>query len=319
MIVIKRSLINSQIKLKYYVNLQLTTVLSLLLPNNINWINECFETMEIDLKLFRSAMEENKYSEKSIRSYLICIQNFITLFTKYQAEAITVEVIEKHVQYLIAEKDISKSYQKQILTSIQKYYELVLNRKLDLSSINPKNLEYKLPHCLCKADVKAMIDKTTNLKHKTIICLLYSGGLRLIELLNLTLFDIDAVKNHIHIQTKDKKERFVMLSPALSELFPMYYAKYKPKHFVFEGQKGLAYSEKSVQQVVKLAAIRAGIATQVTPHCIRHSFAAHLLDAGIDIRYVQALLGHKSIKTTENYIHNCDIAKSKIQSPLDLL
>lgn len=248
------------------------------------------------------------------------MQLFLTGFKKYEAEAITIELIKRHVNWLIEEKQISKSYQKQILASIQKYYDLVLNRKLDLSAIHPKNQTFNLPNCLGKADIRVMIEKTVNLKHKTIICILYSGGLRLTDLLNLTLQDIDPVNGVIHIiDVKDRKERIVMLSPVLLNLLPKYYKKYKPVHFVFEGQGGGAYSEKSVQQVVKLAAIRAGIKTQVTPYCLRHSFAVHLLDNGTDIHYVQELLGHKSMKTTRNYTHNSDVSNSNIKSPLDLL
>ena len=276
--------------------------------------------MEIDIILFRNCLEKQKYNKKSMNSYIACMQQFYIFFKKYGAEVVTLELIEKHVNWLIKEKEISSSYQKLILVSIQKYHELVLNQKLDLNSIYPKQQDFQLPKCLCKIDVKAIIDNTENLKHRTIICLLYSGGLRLNELLNLTIQNVDTTKNFIHIvQTKDKKERNVMLSPSLMELLPKYYEKFKPKYFVIEGRNGEAYSEKGVQKVVKMAAERAGIKTQVTPHCLRHCFATHLLENGTDIRYVQELLGHQSIKTTENYNHTSDISNSNIQSPLDLL
>ena len=232
----------------------------------------------------------------------------------------TVELIEKHVNWLVKEKNISKSYQKQILISLQKYYELVLNKHIDLSSISPKQKDYQLPKCLCKFDIKSMIEKTVNIKHKLIICLLYSGGLRLSELINLAKNDIDIKLNNIHIiNNKDKSERKVRLSSKLAELLPQYYKEYNPKYFVIEGRNGEAYSEKGVQKVIKMAAERAGIKTQVTPNCLRHCFATHLLENGTDIRYVQELLGHQSIKTTENYNHTSDILNSNIQSPLDLL
>jgi len=248
------------------------------------------------------------------------MQQFYIYFEKYGAEVVTIELIEKHVNWLIKEKEISTSYQKLILISIQKYYDLVLNQKLDLNTIYPKNHETPLPKCLCKIDIKAMIDNTSNLKHKTILCLLYSGGLRLSELLNLTIKDVDTQNNVLHIiYDKDKKERNIKLSPSLLDLLPKYYEKYKPKHFVIEGRNGEAYSEKGVQKAVKMAAERAEIKTQVTPHCLRHCFATHLLENGTDIRYVQELLGHHSIKTTENYNHTSDISNSNIQSPLDLL
>ncbi len=276
--------------------------------------------MIIDIDLFRTCLQHQNYSESSIRSYLTCMQQFLDVFKTNGSKAVTIEFIEKHINWLIKEKEISKSYQKQILDSIQKYYDLVLNQKLDLTSIYPKNVEYNLPNCLSKDDIKAMIDSTENLKHKTIICLLYSGGLRLSEILNLTLSNIDTLNKVIHIyQTKFAKERDVMLSSTLLEMLPAYYEKYKPKHFVIEGQKGMAYSQKSVQQVVKLSAKRAGIKIKVTPQCLRHTFALHLLDNGTDIHQLQELLGHQSIKSTENYTHVSDTLKSNIKSPLDSL
>ena len=138
--------------------------------------------------------------------------------------------------------------------------------------------------------------------------------------MNLKIKDIDAFNKTIHIiQAKDQTERTVMLSPNLLEMLPRYYEKYKPVHFFIEGQGGKAYTGKSVQEVVKKAAVKSGLLIPVTPHCLRHSFASHLLENGTDIRYVQELLGHQSIKTTENYKHTSDFSKSNIKSPLDSL
>lgn len=276
--------------------------------------------MKIDLDIFKYQLQNQKYNENTINSYLICLQPFMDFFKNNKAEHISIELIEKHLNWLIAEKEISKSYQKQILFSIQKYYELVLNQKIDLKTIFPKNQANLLPECLCKIDIKAMIDNTTNLKHKTIICILYSGGLRLSELLNLTIKDIDFENNFIKIKKiNDNMERVIMLSPTLSVLLSEYYLKYKPKHYVFEGQNAKAYNTRSVQQVVSNAALRVNIKNSVTPKCLRHCFATHLLENGTDIRYVQQLLGHQSVKLTENYTHTSNISNSKIQSPLDLL
>jgi site-specific recombinase XerD len=165
-----------------------------------------------------------------------------------------------------------------------------------------------------------MIDLTTNQKHKCIIKLLYGCGLRLSELLNLKITDIDSGNMVVHIQnSKGNKDRVVMLSNQLLQDLREYFLVYKPKEYLIEGQGGGIYSEKSVQNVVKDAAKRAGIKKQVTPHVLRHSFATHLLENGTDIRYIQQLLGHSSIKTTEIYTHITDISKSKIKSPLDYL
>ena len=276
--------------------------------------------MKIDFELFRSQLKTLKYSEKSIASFCSSLQQFMVGFQQYEAETVTIPLIERHLNWLIHEKAISSSYQRQILAAVQKYYNLVLNLKLDLSGLYPKDHVASLPGCLSWADVKRMIESTVNLKHNVIICLLYSAGLRLSVLLNLTLTDIDLAKKEIHIRNpKDNSVRVVKLSSALLEKLPEYYKKYKPRHFVVEGIDGNAFSEKGVQLIVKQAAERVGSTTSVTPNCLRHSFATHLIQKGIDRHYVQELLGHASIKTTENYIHNADITKGNLISPLDLL
>lgn len=276
--------------------------------------------MEVNIELFKSCLREQKYRESSIHSYLNCMKQLQPFFKLYTLDDITIELISNHVNWLIKEKEISHSYHKQLLTAIQKYFDLVLNKKIDLSDINPKHHEFQLPNCISRLQVKLMIDNTTNLKHKVIICLLYSAGLRPNELLRLTVNDIDFVNKVIHIfQEKDNSERIVMLSPTLVELLPKYYEEYKPTNLILDGQGGKTYTGKSVQQVVKQAALKSGINIPVTPQCLRHSFATHLLESGTDIKHVQELLGHQSIKTTENYTHTSNIEKANIKSPLDLL
>jgi len=276
--------------------------------------------MEVNIELFKSCLKEQKYRESSIHSYLNCMKQLQSFFERYNIEDITIELISNHVNWLIEDKEISHSYHKQLLTSIQKYFDMVLNKKIDLSDINPKHQDFQLPNCISKSQVKLMIDQTTNLKHKVIICLLYSAGLRLNELLKLAVKDIDCVSKVIRIyQEKDDSERIVMLSPTLIDLLPKYYEKYNPTNLILDGQGGKIYTGKSVQLVVKQAAIRSGINIHVTPQCLRHSFASHLLESGTDIHHVQELLGHQSIKTTENYTHTSNIEKTNIKSPLDLL
>ena len=165
-----------------------------------------------------------------------------------------------------------------------------------------------------------MLDTITNLKHLCIVKLLYGAGLRLSEVLNLQLEDIDSRNLLINIRnSKGRKDRSVMLSDRLLTDLRNYFKEYEPKEYLFEGQKNAKYSSTSVQNIVKNAAKRAGIKKTVTPHILRHSFATHLVENGTDIRYVQELLGHNSIKTTELYTHITDVGKSKIKSPLDQL
>lgn len=159
-----------------------------------------------------------------------------------------------------------------------------------------------------------------NLKHRCIVKLLYGCGLRLHELICLELTDVDSENMLIRINhSKGNKDRMVMLSPSLLAELRAYVKEFKPRKYLIEGQGGGRYSDKSVQMIVKAAAYRAGIQKLVTPHVLRHSFATHLLENGTDIRYIQQLLGHNSIKTTEIYTHITDVSRSQIRSPLDSL
>ncbi len=272
------------------------------------------------ISAFEERLITQRYSLKSIKVYVGCVSSFLKTFSKYNPQDISLELIEKYILWIIKEKNISASYQKQILFSITKFYDSIYNKKLDLYSLYPKRAEYKLPKYLSLSDVQKIINETDNLKHKSIISVLYGGGLRLSELINLQLSDINSDKMLIFIrQSKGKKDRVVMLSEKLLTLLRQYYVAYKPKVWLFEGQSGGQYSAKSVQQVVKSAAQKAGININVTPHVLRHAFATHLIENGTDIRFIQELLGHNSIKTTEKYTMITDVSKSKIKSPLDLL
>ncbi|MDD3406387.1 MAG: tyrosine-type recombinase/integrase [Paludibacteraceae bacterium] len=278
-------------------------------------INQLLSTFEQRLRLQR-------YSEASIRNYKSAVGSFLQLASKKydKPEDLTAKEIEKYVYWLIQTKNISASYQRMVVASIDKFYNLTLNIHLPIKHLYPTRKEHHLPEYLNKDEVKRLINSTNNLKHKCILELLYSGGLRLSELLNIKISDIDSKDMIIHIRmAKGKKDRKVMLSEVLLSDLRIYLKKYKPTTFLFEGQNKEHYSAKSVQNVVHLAAQKAGIKKHVTPHTLRHSFATHLLENGVDIRYIQELLGHQSVKTTEIYTHIADISKSAIKSPLDLI
>ena len=274
------------------------------------------------LNIYQEKLNERRYSEVSVVHYQNAIRHFLNeSAAKFQhPQEITINSIEKYILWLIRKKRISYSYQRQVVVSIGRFYELVLGIKLPLSNLKPLLPENKLPRYLNREDVKLMIEVTENRKHKCILCLLYSGGLRLKELVNLKVTDIDSKLNVIHIvHSKGSKDRVVMLSQVLLENLRLYYKEYRPKVFLFEGQKGGRYSNRSVQQVVKLAAQRSNIRSEVSPHILRHSFATHLLENGTDLRFIKELLGHQSIKSTEIYNHVSEVSKANILSPLDHL
>ena len=168
-------------------------------------------------------------------------------------------------------------------------------------------------------NVHWMIRYTNNSKHRCIISLLYSAGLRRSELLNLKFKHIESKRMLIKVErAKGNKERYTLLGQTMLDELREYYRKYKPKTYLFEGQKGGKYSGESVLKIIKRAATRSGIKRRVTPHMLRHSFATHLLENGTDLRYIQALLGHGSSKTTEIYTHVATTTFNSINNLLDL-
>lgn len=274
------------------------------------------------IEIFEQRLRLQRYSADSIKNYCSAIKSFLQTAAKKlnHPEELSENEIELYIIWKIGNYDISASYQRMIVASIEKFYNSVLNRNIEIKHLYPSQSKYTLPKYLPVTEVRKIVLSAPNLKHACIIKLLYGCGLRLNELLHLKLSDIDSERMLVHIRnSKGNKERVVMLSPTLLVDLNNYFNKYQPKKYLFEGQNGGMYSEKSVQTVVKNAALKAGISEQVTPNILRHSFAIHLLENGTDIRYIQQLLGHTSIKTTEIYSHVSNVAQYKIKSPLDYL
>ncbi|OFY67010.1 MAG: hypothetical protein A3H98_08930 [Bacteroidetes bacterium RIFCSPLOWO2_02_FULL_36_8] len=177
-----------------------------------------------------------------------------------------------------------------------------------------------LPQVLSACEVTQIINVLENIKHKCMLSLIYSAGLRRSELLHMKIKDIDSQRMQLRIlHSKGRKDRITPLSETALKLLRQYYLKYKPKDYLFEGQQGEQYSERSLALVLKNACLKAGIKKKVNLHMLRHSYATHLLEGGTDLRYIQELLGHKSSRTTEIYTHVSQKAINKIISPLDKL
>lgn len=272
------------------------------------------------LRRFAESLKIQRYSSSSIKNYRSNLLLFFNYVSKQFScvEEIEISHIENYIFWKINNGKCSTTHQKMILVSISKFYDFVLGIKINLNYLHPKRTEINHPKFLTFKEVKHLIEVTENLKHKCLIMFLYSAGLRLCEVINLKITDIDLKSRTIIIrQAKDKKERKVMLSENLVLYLLQYYVKYKPFDYVFEGQKKSQFSGRSVQQIVNQNAIKSGLHKKVSPHILRHSFAVHLLESGIDVRHIQELLGHNQLKTTQIYTHIRDVAKNKIISPLD--
>jgi len=264
-------------------------------------------------------LELKKYSLSTAKTYINLFEAFINLFKDIELKRLDENDIRKYLGNLVR-NNRSDAYINQAINAIKFYYEIVLGMPNRFYSIERPMKEEKLPTVLSQREVLAMKCKLQNIKHKCIIGLLYSSGLRLGELLDLKIEAIDSDRMLIHIKgAKGNKDRYTVLSKKLLQNLRRYYLSYRPKTYLFESTKGQKYSASSVQKIVKRTAKWAGIRKKVSPHTLRHSFATHLLENGTDLRYIQILLGHNSSKTTEIYTHVAINSIKTIESPLDSL
>lgn len=271
------------------------------------------------LSKFTDMLSAKRYSQNTIKTYAEALRSFLLFFREKEMSEITnSDVIYFNTEFIL-KNNFSASYQNQITSAIKLYFKTVRDTKIELEKIQRPKRPKLLPNVLSKEEVKKILEAHHNLKHKTMLCLIYSCGLRRSELLNLKPNEIDSKRNIVLIkQAKGKKDRIVPLSAKILELLREYYVIYRPKHFLFEGSlPGAPYSEKSLQSVLKQALQKAKIEKPVTLHWLRHSYATHLLENGTDLRYIQELLGHSSSRTTEIYTHVSTKNLQQIRSPFD--
>ena len=275
--------------------------------------------MEI-LEKYKDLLIQKRYGVNTIQVYCNYFKDFIIHFKNENLEDISKNQINSYIVELIKLKNISISQQNQRINAIKFYYEKVLGREKEYYDIYRPKKEHKLPTVLSENEVGKLINQIDNIKHRAIISLIYSAGLRISEAANLKLSDIDSDRNIILIRgAKGKKDRTTLLSRTVLELLRDYYRQYKPIDYLFQGQTGGQYSVKSIQNVFRRAVNKTGLKKHATVHTLRHSFATHLLEHGTDIRYIQELLGHNSSKTTEIYTHITKKGVDKIVSPIDNL
>ncbi|MCK0147180.1 site-specific integrase [Arenibacter sp. F26102] len=262
-------------------------------------------------------LELKKYANNTVRTYVHFFELFINHYKEKNLNAINESDIRAFLQKLI-HRNVSNSYLNQAINAIKFYYEVVLGMPNRFYEIERPRREFKLPTVISKEEVLTIIENANNLKHKCIIELLYSSGLRRSELLNLKITDVDSKRMLIRVESaKGNKDRYTLLSQTALEDLRIYFKEWKPQNYLFEGRKAGKYSAESVLQIVKGAAERARISQNVTPHVLRHSFATHLLESGVDLRQIQVLLGHGSSKTTEIYTHVATNSFKGIKNPLD--
>jgi len=270
---------------------------------------------------YMEMLKMKRYSSNTIHTYKSAFSDFINYYQTKELDKITEKEIRNYLLYLVEKRKVSASFQNQVINAIKFYYEKVLKlEKLPYIYIDRPFKEETLPTVLSEEETQKLINSIVNLKHKSIILTIYSAGLRISELINLKIKDIDSGRKAVIIKgAKGKKDRNSLLSEKLLLYLRRYYREFKPKKWLFEGQKGEQYSESSIQHIFRRACTEAKIMKKATVHTLRHSFATHLLERGTDLRYIQELLGHGSSKTTEIYTHITHKGMDQVKSPLDHL
>lgn len=267
---------------------------------------------------YTNQLERRRYSENTIKTYTYYFREFINHFSGIALQNLTDEHIRKFQHYLVIGKKVANSTQNQAINAIKFYYEHVLHGEKKTYYIDRPRKESTLPKVLSEKQISGILKAASNLKHKCLLMVLYSAGLRIGELINLRKEDILFDKNILFIRGgKGKKDRTTLLAEKTSVLLKEYIMEYKPNYWLFEGVHRKQYSKTSINNVLKSMAQKAGIEQNISSHILRHSFATHLLEQGVDLRYIQTLLGHSNSKTTEIYTHVSTKSLATMKSPID--
>lgn len=277
------------------------------------------EEGNIQIEKFQQWLKSKRYSESTINTYKEALKSFFVFFNTVAIAELTNEDVFKYNNEFILKKQLSASYQNQITNAIKLYFKTIKYTKIEIDKIHRPKRAKVLPNVLSKEEVKTILEAHNNIKHKMMLILIYSCGLRCGELLSLKPIHIDSKRNMVVLKNaKGQKDRIVPLSPKILEMLRIYYKAFRPTTYLFEGQTaGMPYDSRSLQLVLKQALKKARITKPVTLHWLRHSYATHLLESGTDLRYIQELLGHSSSKTTEIYTHVSTKSIQQIKSPFD--
>lgn len=281
----------------------------------------------------RSISEENKnvirayvkylkgkcYSESTVKTYFTFIADFIDYIKDKPLVTLNNRDVEQFIEDVFIPRKYSISTHRQLFSAIKLFKAFYPECKIEeLKLVRPKKSKL-LPTVLSKEEIVDLLRITNNLKHRAVLAMIYSAGLRISELLNLKLVHIDIDRRQLTVKnSKGRRDRNIILAQSFIPLMQNYLMSYNPKTYFVEGKPYEKYSAESVRSFLHRSSKKAGIKKRVTPHTLRHSYATHLLENGIDLRYIQELLGHAKPETTMIYTHVSKKDLLKIESPLDL-
>jgi integrase/recombinase XerD len=271
---------------------------------------------------FHQWMIQRRYSINTMKVYAQSIDYFLSHHSHKKHQEITTADTELFLRNEVTRKGLSVSYQRQLINAIKLFYGSYLRTNFNVDLLVLPRKDKKLPKVLSSGEVQSILRSITNQKHRTALLLLYACGLRRSELLDLTISAIDSARGLLHVRmSKGRKDRSIPLPEKLIEVLRGYYKVYRPQHYLFEGQggPGSQWSAKSLEQVLQRAVKKSGINRRVNLHMLRHSYATHQLESGVNLRYIQEILGHSSPLTTQIYTHVTQDAVRRIGSPAEKL
>jgi len=265
-------------------------------------------------------LQIRQYSRTTIRIYLHAVTEFAQHFGK-PPDRLGAEHIRQYQLFLVKEKKVSRPTFIQMVCALRFFYCHTLNRKISMERIPFPRRERKLPLILSREEVKALLEAPGKLRNRTVLATLYGCGLRVAEVTQLKVSDIDSARNVLQVRHgKGRKDRQTLLPAKLLELLRCYWRNQRPTDWLFPSADATRpISAKTVFLACRKAAQKAGICKPIHPHSLRHAFATHLLEAGVNLRTIQILLGHANLETTARYLHVADVAVRTTASPLDSL
>jgi integrase/recombinase XerD len=264
-------------------------------------------------------MELRNYSPRTIQTYSELLSNLENNFQS-GLESISTDQLKAYLYHRMKIDQVSVSYINQTISAFKVLQTDVLKRNWETIKIKRPRREKKLPVVLSQQEVELLISSTRNIKHKALIMLAYSSGLRRQEVQQIKPSAIDSARMQVRVvQGKGKKDRYTILSKKTLDLLRLYYKIEKPSVYLFEpqGQKGITLSDTTLNNIVQKNAKKAGIKKDISFHTLRHCFATHLLEQGVNLKIIQQFLGHNSLKTTSIYLSVANINLSSVVSPLD--
>lgn len=262
-------------------------------------------------------MQFQNYSPRTIATYLSCISRLSKHYNQ-SPEKIGIDAVKSFLHHSIM-GGCSVSFVNQTISAVKLLHEGVLKKKWEPLSIKRPKREKKLPIILSQSEVKSIVEALANIKHRSILILGYSAGLRISEVTNLKVNHIDSKRMQIRVVgAKGKKDRYTILSKSALNLLREYYKVYQPKDWLFTGlNPAKKYSTTSIQRILVKAALKSGVNKKVSYHTLRHCFATHLLEQGTNVQIIQYLLGHSHMSTTSRYLHVQQYRLDQVVSPLD--